>query len=300
MQIRRNLIVKSLLINKIARAAVMVACVAATSYGATLYSFDIGSGSTINATTGTRSNVDWDNTGGGVAGGGFIYGDPFNTTAFVPGLSAGQQYLVTSISVYAVANLVADNTAALFQSEFSSISLYFGPYADQSSACAAADNCSFPAVNLGAPTITAASYASSANGNACTGYLASDNVTCIPFYKITFAVNLLLQGGTAYEFAADGALNPSLTGCIGGLCGWYNLAATGGPNGNIYGWDGLDLTGGSSVVPTTAPANTDMNVIINGSVVTPEPATWTLSGLGLAGLAFAAIRRRRIRSNLPC
>jgi hypothetical protein len=294
--------VKSFLTNKIGRAVVtvpcMMACVAAVSYGATLYSFDIGSGPTINATSGPRSNVDWINTGGGVGGGGFIYGDAFNTTAFVPALGAGQQYLVTSISVYAVANLVTDNTAASFQNEFSSISLYFGPYADQSSACATFNSCSFSAMNIGPPTITAASYGSSAN--ACTGYLASDNVTCIPFYKITFAVNLLLQGNTAYEFAADGVVTGGLTGCVGGLCGWYNLAATGGPNGNIYGWDGTDLAGGSSIVPTTAPPSTDMNVIITGSVVTPEPATWTLSGLGIAGLAFVAIRRRRIRSSVPC
>lgn len=289
---------KSVLINKIGRGAFMVACVAATSFGATLYSFDIPSGANVNSTSGPRANVDWINTGGGVGGGGFIYGDAFSTTAFVPALGAGQQYLVTSISVYAVANRVADNTPALFQNEFSSISLYFGPYADQSSQCATFNSCSFSAMNIGPPTITAASYASSANGNACTGYLASDNVTCIPFYKVTFTVNLLLQGNTAYEFAADGVVTGGLSGCVGGLCGWYNLAATGGPNGNIFGWDGTDLPGGSSIVPTSAPCCTDMNVIINGSVVTPEPATWTLSGLGIAGLAFVGIRRRRIRSNL--
>jgi hypothetical protein len=115
---------------------------------------------------------------------------------------------------------------------------------------------------------------------------------------VTFAVNLLLVGGNTYQFAADGALAPGLSGCVGtgpgfNGCGWYTLASTGG-NGTFYGWDTTDLTGGSFAINNTP--GTNMNVVVTGDVTAlPEPGslTLTLSGLGIAAVAFAARGRRK-------
>jgi hypothetical protein len=288
----------STLLNKIGRGSVIGICALAwtvAGQGATLYTVGLPSGGSVNAPGAGRSNFDWINCGdlacsggGGAATGGFVYGDSFS-------LASGSNYIVNSISVFAAANFAADNTAAAFQSEFSAINLYFGSFADQSSACAGADNCSFSAIASN-PTITSAGYTGAANcvGNA--GYLASDGSTCVPIYEVTFAVNLLLIGGNTYQFAADGVLANGLSGCVGTKsgfngCGWYTLATTGGPDNTIYGWDTTDFTGGSFAVTTGPP--TDMNVIITGDTATPEPASLVLSGLGIGAIALTALRRRR-------
>jgi len=296
------------LLNKIGRGPLMGICALAwtvAGQGATLYSVGLPSGPTVNAPGVGRSNFDWINCGdlacdkgGGVATNGFIYGDAFS-------LAAGNNYIVNSITVFAAANLVGDNTAAAFQSEFSAINLYFGSFADQSSACSATsgpDNCSFSSIASN-PTITAAGYTGASNCAGNSGYLASDGTTCVPIYQVTFAVNLLLIGGNTYQFAADGTLAGGLSGCVGTTtgfngCGWYTLATTGGPTGTIYGWDGTDLTGGSFET-TTSPA-TNMNVIITGDIATPEPGSLTLSGLGIAAVALAAIGRRRSMRKSLC
>jgi hypothetical protein len=275
--------------------AICVLGLAVAGRGSTLYTVDLPSGGLVNALGAGRSNFDWINCGdlacdqgGGAATGGFIYGDSFS-------LAAGNNYVVTSISVFAAANFVADNTPAAFQSEFSAINLYFGDFADQSSACAASDSCIFSLIASN-PLITPAGYTGGANCTGNSGYLATDGITCVPIYEVTFSVNLPLIGGNTYQFAADGVLASGLSGCVGTRpgfngCGWYTLATTTGPDQTIYGWDSTDFSGGSAAV-LTSPL-TDMNVIVTGDIATPEPGSLALAGLGVAAVAVGVIRRRR-------
>lgn len=298
--------------------ALMALASTVSGFGATLYQVALPT-SGVNASSG-RSNIDWLNCGnydspctagggstGAVGAGGPIYGDAFT-------LAAGNNYLITSITVYAVDNipgnssLSASAAASAFAAEFNSINLYFGQFEDANNPgsypCTAVDggvgNCTFNSV-ASDPTIAQVGYTSAGACASNSGYLASDGSTCLNIYSVTFSGLNILVGPGSYEFAVDAGVNVT-TGCAGSLCGWYNLASTNSAAntvtpGSIWGWDGGDLTGGSV---SAASDGTNMDALIQGTILTPEPGSFLLSGFGIAAVAFAVLRRRRTNRNSAC
>jgi hypothetical protein len=258
-------------------------------------------GPNVNAASANRSDVDRINPKDNSSNY-FINGDDFTVT--------GSTWSISSIAVFIVMNKVGDAPS----DEFTNFSLYLAPdTGDQQPQ-------NFQVASTSAtPTLVTFPGATSA----CSGaYLATDNVTCLPVYMMTFATNLTLSPGK-YDFAADGTLKGGLTGCVG-TCGWYNLAVAAAPTGGSTenGADGLYLNwfagtptpslanlnqgyvtvnskgsfqNGPCGTPTADvcggfSASTDMNVVVTGNTI-PEPGTVGLVMLG--GLAFALTQIRR-------
>jgi len=272
-----------------------------------LFQRALPTGPNVNASGANRSNVDWINPSD-KSSNYFVNGDDFS----VP---LGQTWQISSIAVFIVMNKVGDIPA----DEFSNFALYLAP-----------DTGDQQPQNFQLASTSAVGTASPYVGGTSpctTGYLAADQSTCLPVFKITFSVNLSLGPGK-YDFAADGTLK-SITGCTG-TCGWYNLASNAALSGGSTedGADGLYLNwyAGTPQHPNLADAlpdlnngyvtfnsagtiqdgpcgspsadvcggvgsSTDMNVIITGNSV-PEPGTISMFGLSGLVLAIAAVRRR--------
>ena len=267
--------------------------------------FNRGLPDTTNTNDGaSRSNVDWVNQLGGVAGGGFINGDNFNL-----GFSATGVWFVDTISVWVVLNVPGD----LPLSEFSDFKLYGGLESDPGS---------FGLISTGFST-SIDRYTPSAGGPcdvASSGedYLSRTGPICLPIYKITFFVNLAIPGpvfGVNYDFAADGtgiggnlfyshATNAALAGTAqpgsdGQYLNWDTLAFAAGPVG--VNSDSLCGTAGHGPDPRPTGGicagwdkQSDINVVVTGAqeAPTPEPSSIGMLGAGLVAV-LAMIRRRR-------
>src|SRR5579871_1560239 len=158
-----------------------------------LFQRALPTGSNVNATS-NRSNVDWINPTDN-SNNFFINGDTFT----VPN---GQQWQISSIAVFIVLNKTNDTPGA----EFSNFSLYLasdtgddGDGMDLTDNDEAAQNFSVVSTTP-TPTLQTISTASACNGNNI--YLASDGVTSLPVYMMSFATSLTLPAGT-YDFAAN-------------------------------------------------------------------------------------------------
>jgi len=281
----------------------------------TLFTRALPSGSDVNLPSGnvSRSNVDWANyTSGGDY---LINGDSFTVTA-------GQEWSISSISIYIVLNEVGN----LPSDEFSAFALYVAPDPGHETA----QNFTAYTSLVGTPTL--ATYSGASGG--CSGYLSLDG-TCLPIYKLTFSTPGLVVTGTE-DFAADGTLKSfggNFTSCDGGTadCGFYNLAADGSLagysastytnlllnwcllspsadcgsssnsltnlDGGYYTFDS-SCSGPASDIPCGGfTSSSNMNVIVTGNSV-PEPGTVTMFGLAGLAVAIAQIRRRRSRSSV--
>ena len=174
-----------------------------------------------------------------MAGGasGFINGDSFS----LPFSPFG--WVVDTISTYIVLNKPGDTPGDEFVTRWSTCTSVSTP----GSVTGIGNSPQAFSLVSSSPTYTPVVYANASS--ACTGYLASDGVSCLPVYEVTFVTNITLASGVMYDFAADGTVQNTLTGCTGGTCGWFNMATNlalagtaqdGSDNLYLNWWAGID------------------------------------------------------------
>jgi hypothetical protein len=274
--------------NSLVRIFLLGAALSGLAHAATIYSRGLPSSTNANSgTPATRSNEAW------LTG----FTDPNNGNYTLAGddFTFGSNGTINSITVFEVANNnIGDGAAADPASEFASISLYEGPIASPltflSSSYTAVQNVYQP----GASTFV------------------DQNGFDYAIYALTFGgLSLPVTAGTEYGFALDATANAgacqfspfgdpcvlALHGSNAGLSGtpqqgsddqfrYFTLGGV-GPVATFENFCDVVCQQGS--IPGAAP--TDINILISGTLTTPEPATWGTLAAGLAGLLLFARKR---------
>jgi hypothetical protein len=230
----------------------------------------------------------------------YILGDQFTLS--------GSSNTINSVTIYEVAGVPTTATGIPGDgpgTEFSNLSLYIAPDSDPSGMGAAVDTLS------GASALGAASSQVCYSG-ACGGGGVNFESIYTPgeyfaIYSVTFSGLNLAMGAGLYDFAIGAT--PIGGNSFALLTSDPNHSGTSvedsaslSPNGFLfYFYDG---SGGSPLATyqyVTSPPSiigydngADVNVLITGSSSAPEPSSFGLLGIGLAGI-WAGLRRRNHR-----
>lgn len=274
---------------KLATLVALAAAVPALATSVTFYSNPLTNANPANINTGAnQSNLapeDCPPANSSCTGANsYFLGDVFTPTA---------SGTITSATIYAVSN----NTSAVDTqpgNEFSSLTFYGG--ADGSNLSSMSTLSGTAQINASSAPVT------EPNGQA---FKSAGTGNTYPIYAITFTgLNWNVTAGQLYDFAiGDVPSNTSYTLALHATFDVNNEPNDCATTGNTAPFDNCAM--GFSTSPVTAtfsiPAgfitsgnvtydhSGDINAIFTGTV--PEPATFVLLGLGLAGLA--AIRRRK-------
>lgn len=204
-------------------------------------------------------------------------GDVYNN----PIINAGATWHVDSLTVWAVGSIpIARTGSPAGGFEYShGLTLYGGDYIGGT-------NDMIP-VGIPVYTGTQVGYASSYDGS--TNYYSSGS-TYYAIWEVTFSgLSFAIAPGVDYSFALE-SVSPDpgvplhmTSSCVPSNCNSRGLMVFTPGVGNTY-----------SVIGAI-PDDGDVNVMLTGSttepVLTPEPTTWLLFGVGLGVLAL--VRRRR-------
>lgn len=246
----------------------------------------------VNAAGSNRSNVNWQ-TGyydGSLAGPYVLQGDDFSFT---------YNALINTITVYEVSNTLIGGGSTSPDSEFNSISLWYGLAGGPLTNSVTLNNAALalaPQVQYfggldyqgSNPLDTYAIYALTFNLG---GYLAAANTTyAFALDSDPFASNIL------YLHASNAGLSGSTQQGADDLLRLYSnaVAFPNGPAGPFA------SAGFCSSDPATFPAldcgngwnkASDFNVVINGS--TPEPSSFVLMGIGAGAMLIGGYRSRK-------
>jgi len=223
----------------------------------------------------------------------FMNGDDFT-------LIDGFFYRINAVTVYSVASTLGDPLG----NEFSSVALWGRKPGEALQQLAA-----------GTPGTTFnGQFVGNSNPNiehTLIQYLTDDDFEAVgspgnfyPVWATTFSnLNWIVAGGTLYEYAVQGVgVAPDAQNFYGY---WFSHASNAFVGGNIQLsadgrfriFDATNPNAASAVVnPITAglwDKTADMNILMDIDVVggIPEPSTWAMMSIGLAG-AFLASRRR--------
>jgi hypothetical protein len=273
--------------NSLVRIALLGVALSGLAHATTIYSRGLPTSTNANSgTPTTRSNEAW------LTG----FTDPNNGDYTLAGddFSFGNDGTINSITVFEVANNnIGDGAAADPGSEFASITLYEGAIASPLTAVSSSYTAVQNVYQPGASTFV------------------DQNGFDYAIYALTFSgLNLAVTAGTEYGFALDATANAGA--CANSPFGDPCFLALHGSNAALSGTtqQGSDdqfryftLSGGSASFQTfcevtcqqgntgLATAPTDINVLISGTLTTPEPATWSTLAAGLAGLLLFARKR---------
>ena len=227
----------------------------------------------------------------------FILGDQF--------MLSSTTNTITSVTIYEVGNAVTSEFGTpgdTPDTEFSNLSLYVGPDGSATGLGSAVDSLS------GASLLSASSQVcySGTCGAGGMNYLSTSNPNdYYAIYAVTFSGLDLTLGAGLYDFAIGatpigGNTFALLTSDPNNSGGATEDSASLSPNGFLYYF--YDGTGGAPLAtyqygPGAIAGydnGADVNVTIDGTT-TPEPSTFGLLGLGLAGV-WAGMRRRNRHS----
>jgi hypothetical protein len=226
---------------------------------------------------------------------GFMNGDDFN-------LAAGFVYKINAITVFSVASVLGDPLG----NEFSSVALWGrtpGQALQQLAAGTPGTTFNGQFVGNSNPDIshTLINYI---NGEDFEG-VGSQGVF-YPIWATTFSnLNWIVLGGTDYEYAVRGiGVAPDAQTFYGY---WFSHASNAFVGGNLQFdgdlrfrvFDASNPNAASALVnPFTAglwDKGADLNLLMDVDVYgqIPEPSTWAMMGIGLAGAFFASRRRKQ-------